>query len=257
MFQTGKKKIKNQKNSPINKSLIINCKYYVPFFVKESKWTIINYNTEWVKILSFNYKNNSNSFIKNAIIKNKTNVCSIDIGCKNFISLYGLDGICYKIKSDFTLIDFILQNNNLTYIEKDTKIIQLINELHIISAKFICRKYDIIYVGLVNNKRNINSQLMNSIEDNLLKIISHKEFLDVLKYYAMKYNKTLKIVEESHTSVQCGICGEKNKFSRIFDDDDSIRRKYTCAYCNKEFCRDLNASRNILIKNENIGAYIN
>ena len=74
----------------------------------------------------------------------------------------------------------------------------------------------------------------------------------MLKCYARKYNKTLRIVDESFSSVQCGICGEKNKFSRIFDDDDSIRRKYTCVYCNHEFCRDLNASRNILIKNETI-----
>ena len=72
-----------------------------------------------------------------------------------------------------------------------------------------------------------------------------------IKHYAFIYNKDIRIVEESYTSVQCGVCGEKNKFTRIYDIDDSIRRKYTCEYCNTEFCRDLNASRNILIKNEN------
>ena len=163
-----------------------------------------------------------------------------------------MDGNCYKIKSDYLRIDKILQNKTISYIEKDNKISELINELHILSANFICQEYDIIYVGLVNNKGNINSKLMKSIEDNLLKIVSHKEFLDILQYYAGMYNKTLKIVEESHTSVQCGVCGEKNKFTRIYDSDDSERRKYSCVYCNSEFCRDLNASRNILIKNEHL-----
>ncbi len=238
--RVSKKTIKNQKNCPINQSLIINCTYYVPHYTNEKNWSIIN-QTEWLKILEYNYINNQNS-----------NICSIDIGCKNFISLYGLDGFCYKIKSDFSIIDSILQNNNLSYNEKDRQIIKLINDLHVISAEIICRRYDIIYVGLVNNKGNINSKLMESIEDNLLKIISHKEFLDVLKKCADKYNKKIKIVEESYTSVQCGVCGNKNKFNRIFVDDDSERRKYTCKYCTSEFCRDLNAARNILIKNEHI-----
>ena len=130
------------------------------------------------------------------------------------------------------------------------QILNLIKELHIVSAKIICSKYDIIYVGLVNNKGNINSREFNTIEDNLLKIVSHKEFLDILQEYAELYNREIKIVEESFTSVQCGVCGEFNKFGRIFSDDDSERRKYSCKYCNSEFCRDINAARNILIKNQ-------
>jgi len=239
-MKVSRKTIKNQKNAPINQSLIINCDYYVPYYINEKDWSVIN-QTEWIKILECNYNSVQNS-----------NICSIDIGCKNFISLYGLDGFCYKIKSNFSIIDSILQDNTLLYVEKDKQIIKLINDLHVASAKIICERYDIIYVGLVNNKGNINSQLMNSIEDNLLKIISHKEFLDTLIKYSNIYNKKIKIVEESYTSVQCGVCSQKNKFTRIFIDDDSERRKYTCNYCNSEFCRDLNAARNILIKNEHV-----
>jgi transposase len=238
------KMLKNQKNAPINKNLIINSKYYIPHFTNEKEWNIVNIlQPSWFNILSYNYKI--------SISNTKTsNICSIDIGCKNFITLYGLDGYCYKIKSDYNIIDKILKSKKITHIKKDTKIKKLINDLHIISADFICKQYDIIYVGLVANKGNINSKLMTSIDDNLLKIISHKEFLDILKHYAFIYNKEIRIVEESYTSVQCGVCGEKNKFTRIYNIDDSERRKYTCIFCNNNFCRDLNASRNILIKNE-------
>lgn len=245
----NKKMYKNQKNAPIDKDLITNSKYYIPYFTNEQEWNKINIlHPRWFKIISYNYKILDNKIDCN---RNKNNICSIDIGCKNFITLYGLDGICYKIKSDYTIIDRILKSKKFSYNEKDNKIKKLINDLHVISADFICKQYNIIYVGLVTNKGNIDSKTMKSIEDNLLKIISHKEFLDILKHYAFIYNKEIRIVEESYTSVQCGVCGEKNKFTRIYDIDDSERRKYTCIYCNNDFCRDLNASRNILIKNEN------
>lgn len=236
--------LKNQKNAPIDKNLIINSKYYIPHFTNEKEWNNVNIlQPKWFNIISYNYKIPMYNI-------NISNICSIDIGCKNFITLYGLDGFCYKIKSDYNIIDRILKSKKFTNIEKDNKIKKLINDLHIISADFICKQYDIIYVGLVTNRGDINSKVMKSIEDNLLKIISHSEFLDILEHYAFIYNKEIRIVEESYTSVQCGICGEKNKFARIYDSDDSERRKYTCLFCNNNFCRDLNASRNILIKNE-------
>lgn len=236
------KKLRNIKNKPIDKEIIKSCNYYIPYFKNEKYWKKIK-NKSWFNILYYNYKLSKK-------IYQTSNVCSIDVGCKNFISLYGLDGICYKIKSDYSIIDTILQNNKLEYKVKDKIIKSLIDELHISSAKLICSKYDIIYVGLVNNKGNINSKKMNTIEDNLLKIVSHKEFLDTLLEIASLYDKRIKIVEESFTSVQCGVCGEFNKFGRIVNNDDSERRKYTCKYCNNEFCRDINAARNILIKNQ-------
>ncbi len=248
-IKLSKKMIKNQKNAPINKELIIDCKYYVPFYVNEKEWKRVDFTyylnilkcPKWFNVLEYDYKINEKN--------NK--YCSIDIGCKNFITLYGLDGKCIKIKSNYEVIDKILKSKRLSNENKDKRIKELINNLHIASANYICQQYDVIYVGLVSNKGNIDSKSMKSIEDNLLKIVSHKEFLETLRYYTYIYNKELRVVEESFTSVQCGVCGEKNKFTRIYEIDDSERRKYTCIYCNGEFCRDLNASRNILIKNEN------
>ena len=234
------------KNSPINKELINNSNDYLPLFKNEKQWIKVN-TKNWFNILYYNYNiNNQNNN------QNNNKICSIDIGCKNFISLYGLDGLCYKIKSDYKIIDNILQNNNIDYNSKNTLIKFLIDNLHTISAKFICRLYDTIYIGYVNNKGNIDSENMPTIEDNLLKILCHTDFLDKLKYYTKEYNKELLIVDESFTSIQCGNCGESNKFGRIIDEDDSERRKYTCKYCHLTFCRDLNAARNIYIKNINI-----
>jgi transposase len=226
---------------PICKELIKKSNYYLPIFKNEKEFKRINMNT-WAEFMYYTYYK----------IKVNKNTCSIDIGCKNFISLYSLNGTCFKIKSDYKIIDNILRDNTLSYDYKDSLINDLIKELHIKSAKFICNNYDVIYIGFVNNKGNINSREMENIEDNLLKILCHTDFLDILKKYSKKYKKELKIVDESFTSKHCSRCGESNKFERILDPDDSERRKYICKYCGFTTDRDLNASRSILIKNEHL-----
>ncbi len=232
------------KNSPIAKELIINSQYYLPIYKNENEWKYININS-WFDCIYYTYKKEINTN-KNY----KTKICSIDIGCKNFLSIYGLDGTCYKLKSNYKIIDDILKNSTINNETKNDMIKQLINELHIKSATFICKNFNIIYIGYVNNEGNIDSNKMSSIEDNLLKILCHNNFLRVLKNKCKKLKKTLRIVDESFTSVQCTNCAMFHKYERIFSDDDSERRKLHCKYCDVQLCRDLNASKNILIKNE-------
>lgn len=232
------------KNSPIAKELIINSQYYLPIYKNENEWKYININS-WFDCIYYTYKKEINT---NKTYKTK--VCSIDIGCKNFLSIYGLDGTCYKLKSNYKIIDDILKNSTINNETKNDMIKQLINELHIKSATFICKNFNIIYIGYVNNEGNIDSNKMSSIEDNLLKILCHNNFLRVLKNKCKKLKKTLRIVDESFTSVQCTNCAMFHKYERIFSDDDSERRKLHCKYCDVQLCRDLNASKNILIKNE-------
>lgn len=232
------------KNCPISKELIINSQYYLPIYKNENEWKYINIDS-WFDCIYYTYKKELNTNKSS-----KTKICSIDIGCKNFLSIYGLDGTCYKLKSNYKIIDDILRNNYIPYEIKDRMIKQLIHELHEKSATFICKNFNIIYIGYVNNEGNINSRKMNSIEDNLLKILCHNDFLRILKNKCVKLKKTLRIVDESFTSVQCANCAMFHKYERIFSNDDSERRKLHCKYCNIELCRDLNASKNILIKNE-------
>jgi len=238
------------KNSPIAKELIINSQYYLPIYKNENEWKYININS-WFDCIYYTYKKELYDINNTRICSSsKTKICSIDIGCKNFLSIYGLDGTCYKLKSNYKIIDDILKNDTIQNDVKNIMIKQLINELHIKSATFICKNFNIIYIGYVNNEGNIDSNKMNSIEDNLLKILCHNDFLRVLKKRCKKLKKTLRIVDESFTSVQCTNCAMFHKYERIFSNDDSERRKLHCKYCDVQLCRDLNASKNILIKNE-------
>lgn len=230
------------RNSPISKELLQNSTYYVPVFKNEKLWQHINTNS-WFDCLYYTYMKQSKS-------TDKTKICGIDIGVKNFLSIYGVDGTCYKIKSNFQIIDDILRNKKLDYLIKDIMIKNLIDDLHYKAAYFICRNFDVIYIGYVNNNGDINSRNMNSIKDNLLKILCQTQFLCILKKVAKRHKKILQIVDESFTSIQCTKCGETNPFPRILKKDNSERRKYTCNHCQTNVCRDIGASRSIIIKNE-------
>lgn len=229
---------------PVDKDLIVKYKekLYVPYFITEDCWQNENTNS-WFRCLKYTYDNDTNF--------NKS-LCGVDIGCKNFITLYGANGLCYRIVVDEQKINNILINKNISYAKKDKKIKNLINELHIKTAILICRNFHHIYIGQTYTVDKIDSKSMKSTVDNLSSILSHNRFLKILYKYAKKTKKNINIVDESFTSKHCGECGElKSKFNRIMYGDDSERRKYICDFCNAVLHRDVNAARIIIIKNIN------
>lgn len=234
--------MKGFKQRPIDKKLIkqYQNKLFIPYFIEEEKWIKINTHS-WFDCLIYKYK------IKKRIYHN---LCGIDIGCKNFLTIYGSNGVCYRIIANEEKIDKILQSNDLTYLEKDQKIYNMINDLHIQSARLICNSFRNIYVGQIHTKDNIDSKNMKTITDNLTSILLHNKFLQILTKFAIKKKRNLHIVDESFTSKHCGICGEiKHKFKRIQFGTDSERRQYICEFCGNILHRDINASRLIIIKN--------
>lgn len=237
-------KMKKFTQKPIDKELIIKSRQnlFIPYFINEQDWYEINTHS-WFKCLVYKYKT-----------KNRLNnsLCGVDIGCKNFISLYSTNGICYRIIIDEDKINNILKNDKIPYEKKDKKIRNMINELHIQTSRLICNSFTDIYIGQIYTYDKIDSRTMNTTKDNLIPILSHNKFLKLLSKYANKKKKNLYIVDESFTSKHCGVCGEiKNKFERIQFGNDSERRKYICDFCNCILHRDINAARCIIIKNYN------
>jgi len=225
---------------PIDKVLIKQSKLFIPYYKNEKYWNKINLSS-WFDCIVYKYDVPENNI--------KKNICSIDIGAMNFVSIYSPDGLCYKVKTKKEKLDKVLSNKNITLIQKETKIKNLINDLHIKTINLICKNFNTIYIGQICSVDCTNFQKINTIEDNLVKVLCHNQFLNSLKKYANKKNKKLYIVDESFTSKTCAKCGELNKFERIQFADDSDRRKYICKYCNNILCRDLNAAYLILIKN--------
>jgi transposase len=71
-------------------------------------------------------------------------------------------------------------------------------------------------------------------------LISHETFRNILQHKANEQKKKLNIVCEAYTTKTCGGCG--------FINDVGRQRSFNCSECNIRMDRDLNASRNILIK---------
>ena len=72
--------------------------------------------------------------------------------------------------------------------------------------------------------------------------LSHGKFLDRLKMYAKRTGTNLKIVGEEYTSKTCGKCGTLNEKL-------GSKKIFQCDKCCYEEDRDVNGSRNIIIKN--------
>lgn len=75
----------------------------------------------------------------------------------------------------------------------------------------------------------------------VLNSLSHYKFQQHLIHKCKEYGCEMKIVTEEYTSKCCSRCGNLS--------DNYLNRIKKCPYCNLEIDRDINGSRNILIKN--------
>jgi len=75
----------------------------------------------------------------------------------------------------------------------------------------------------------------------VLNSLSHFTFREHLKHKCKEYNCELQVVTEEYTSQCCGVCG---LLSQVYD-----TRTKMCPYCGYICDRDINGSRNILLKN--------
>lgn len=123
------------------------------------------------------------------------------------------------------------------------RIKNMVKELHNKVIHFLIENYDLIILpdfrisGMVR-KKNLSRQTKR-----LLYMFSFYRFKERLTYQCKRYNKDLLIVDESYTSKTCGCCGILN--------DVQGCETYICKTCGLIVDRDVNGSRNILIKNIN------
>jgi len=154
--------------------------------------------------------------------------------------------------------------------KKYLKIHNKVHELHKKAAKYLCENYENIILPdfkikpmISNKKENEEKERIRKIEDIeeankerrelkkkikmsneskfVLERLSHYKFKLYLKAKAEEYKTIVYDVIESHTSQACTICGE---LSKTYDKN----RIKICDNCNSRIDRDVNGSRNILIK---------
>ena len=121
------------------------------------------------------------------------------------------------------------------------KIKNRVSELHWKTIRFLVDNYDTIFLPDFRVSEMLRGKRLGRMTKRLLCMFSFYSFKERLQYKCDVYNRKLIIVDESYTSKTCGCCGVLN--------DVGSSEVYTCSSCGSVFDRDVNGSRNILIKN--------
>jgi IS605 OrfB family transposase len=213
--------------------------------------------------LNLNY-HDSNKKNKNILLNKK--VCSIDPGLKCFLNIYSDNnvdqigiGITSKMNKICKEIDIIqskmTKKEGLKYklnckkrrnLKKalHRKIRYLDNikcEMHNKSIKYLCDNYGKIILPKLETQEiscKFNSKLARSLYN-----LSNYKFIKKLENRCKEYDIELVIRPEYYTSKTCTRCGCIKHDLKLAD------RTYKCTKCHLEIDRDINAARNIMLRN--------
>ena len=118
----------------------------------------------------------------------------------------------------------------------------LVREMHYIIIKYIIQNYDIILLPIFETQ-DIVKKLCHKGTKRTILGLNHFVFKMRLQFKCKQYKKKLFIVDESYTSQLCRQCNNLTKSSSEI---------FHCKYCNIKVSRDLNAAKNIMVKNYKI-----
>lgn len=119
------------------------------------------------------------------------------------------------------------------------KIRNLVSEMHKKLTKWLCENYTNIYLPRLNFHKCKN---LNKKSKEKMASLSHCKFIERLINKTREYSSTkVYEVNEAFTSKTCSNCG--NQKENLGNKDD-----YYCDNCNLKIGRDINASKNIMLR---------
>lgn len=190
--------------------------------------------------------------------KRAINYCGIDPGSRTFMTTFGNNG-CFEYKHNNTLLKKLnmkinilksfrtrprLQKQRNKYRKKCLNKVEnrknnLISELHWKVINDLLMRNDYIFYGDIKShdivKNGVNRTLNKNLND--LKLYKFKERLF---YKASERNKQVFAINEAYTTQTCSFCGSMYK--------PGSSEIYKCVSCSRNIGRDVNASKNILMK---------
>jgi transposase len=127
----------------------------------------------------------------------------------------------------------------LAFLKLKETIRHLVSELHKKLSKWLCSNYENIYIPKLNFHECKN---LNKKSKAKLAALSHCMFFDRLKDKTRQYSNTsLYEVNEAFTSKTCSSCGFQKE-------DLKNNNTYDCDSCHIKIGRDINASKNIMLR---------
>ena len=184
---------------------------------------------------------------------------SLDPGIRTFQTGYSPSGhtiefgknACFEMKKHLEKVDYYQSKYDTTKFKKFKtkqlceyqKIRNKIADLHWKTIKNLTDNYDVILLPdfrisqMVTKGKHLNKSVKR-----LMYLFSFHMFKTRLLWKASLKGKIVKIVDESYTSMTCGRCGVLNRKL-------GSKKIFHCENCDLTIDRDINASRNILLKN--------
>ena len=190
---------------------------------------------------------------------NNKKICALDPGFRCFMTGADLEGKCFKIGENVreTLIEKEKKIDNLQsqlskakntnnrcgyirklliYKNKQHKYINLINELHNKTIKYLTDNYEIIIIP----KFSITTMHKTKKFNRMLHSLAHSKFLVKLQNKCNYLGKKVIVTDEKYTTKTCCNCGYMKKMTN--------EKTYKCDKCKIVIDRDINGAINILQK---------
>jgi putative transposase len=177
------------------------------------------------------------------------NYCGVDPGVRSFMTTFGnTDCVEYKHnglqlkKINDKLTSLHCANKRImkkTYNKLESKKENVIDELHWKVINELLIRNDVIFYGDIKSHGIVKNSNNKTINRNMNDLKFYK-FKQRLLFKSMEKNKRVVSVHEAFTSQTCSCCGKMYK--------PGMSKVYNCKGCNICVDRDINASKNILMK---------
>lgn len=217
----------------------------------------INYKKENSSLTTIQYKNNKFYMlvkkklkIQNHPIK-KQKLISLDGGHRTFLS--GLsndhlieigDKVDKQIKKKLKKMDKIKarkarhKRKHLLKHEKDLS--NYINNLHWQTVSYLTTNYNHILLGNYSTKEMVENDKTNKMNKRIGSSLKFFQFRTKLKYKCLIRGCKFGLIDEYNTTKACSNCSSLNNIGSS--------KEYKCKHCNHLYPRDINSSKNILLR---------
>jgi len=220
----------------------------------------INYKKKNNSMTTIQYVNGKFYMLvkKKVIIKKhqikKQKIISLDPGHKTFLT--GLSNnhlieigknVDKKIKKRLTKMDKIKSlkrkelNNKRKYLLKhEKKLSNYVNNLHWQVVNYLTSNYNHILLGSYSTKDMVESKNTNKMNKRIGSSLKFYQFRQKLIYKCLIKDCKFGLIDEYHTTKACSNCSTLN--------DIGSSREYNCKQCLQLYLRDVNSSKNILLR---------
>ena len=189
----------------------------------------------------------------------------LDPGTRKFQNFYSPDGLCGHIGNRFCKKEINplikkyeeyqkiigdkkkeIRRNKLwkRCYELITKVKNKVSDMHNQTANFLSTTFESIFIPIFETKKMVDKDTRKITKKTVKELLnlSHYKFRNKLENMCKIRGNKFKIITEEYTSKTCTDCGKINK-------NLGGKEDFKCEKCGLIIDRDINASRNICIKN--------